>query len=74
MGNAKINVPLYLYQYYGDIRILQFKHDIMVDYMNYLINRAAGQPYINDGGLGDWEGIGVYIMSSSPLGSTEAVP
>lgn len=31
----------------------------MVDYINYLINRAAGQPYLNDGGLGDWEGIGI---------------
>ena len=57
-GNAMVIVPLQLYQYYGDIRILQVKYPIMVDYMNYLINRAAGNPYLNDGGLGDWEGLG----------------
>ena len=53
-----IIVPLRLYQYYGDIRILQFKHDTMVQYINYLINRAGGNPYLNDGGLGDWLNLG----------------
>ena len=69
-GNAMVIVPLQLYQCYGDIRILQIKYPIMVDYMNYLINRAAGNPYLNDGGLGDWEGLGTLShtdLSLAPL-------
>ncbi len=51
-------MPLKLYRYYGDIRILQTRYQFMLDYINYLINRAAGKPYLLDGGLGDWETLG----------------
>ncbi|KAH8897978.1 alpha-L-rhamnosidase [Thozetella sp. PMI_491] len=54
-GSACILVPLKLYRYYGDIQILQTRYQIMVDYINYLVNRSGGKPYLLDGGLGDWE-------------------
>lgn len=80
-GNAMVIVPLQLYQYYGDIRILQVKYPIMVDYMNYLINRAAGNPYLNDGGLGDWEGLGksralsgYILLSHADFSQTQRLP
>jgi alpha-L-rhamnosidase len=57
-GSACILVPLKLYRYYGDIQILQTRYQIMVDYINYLINRSGGKPYLLDGGLGDWETLG----------------
>lgn len=57
-GNAMTIVPLRLYQYYGDIDILKLKHQFMVEYVEYLVNRAGGKPYLDDGGLGDWEAIG----------------
>jgi alpha-L-rhamnosidase len=60
-------VPLRLYQYYGDIRILQFKHQIMVEYLGYLVNRAGANPYLNDGGLGDWLTLGKSINIFYPL-------
>ncbi|RYP82234.1 hypothetical protein DL769_001728 [Monosporascus sp. CRB-8-3] len=40
--------------YYGDVAVLTMRHQYMVEYVNYLKNRANGQPYLNDGGLGDW--------------------
>lgn len=56
-GNAIVIVPYQLYQYYGDINILKMKHQYMLDYLGYLETRAAGKPYLNDGGLGDWLGL-----------------
>jgi hypothetical protein len=57
-------VPLRLYQYYGDIDILRYKHQFMVEYVEYLVNRAGGAPYLLDGGLGDWESLGESTPSS----------
>uniref|UniRef100_A0A0B7KF84 alpha-L-rhamnosidase n=1 Tax=Bionectria ochroleuca TaxID=29856 RepID=A0A0B7KF84_BIOOC len=63
-GRAIINVPYQLYQYYGDINVLKTKHQHMVEYLDYLQRRAGGQPYLNDGGLGDW----LAIDTKTPKG------
>ncbi|CAH0057566.1 unnamed protein product [Clonostachys solani] len=63
-GRAIINVPYQLYQYYGDINVLKTKHQHMVEYLDYLQRRAGGQPYLNDGGLGDW----LAIDTATPKG------
>ncbi|RYP72462.1 hypothetical protein DL770_007964 [Monosporascus sp. CRB-9-2] len=53
-GRAMIAFPLKHYKYYGDATVLTMRHQYMVEYVDYLKNRANGQPYLNDGGLGDW--------------------
>ncbi|RYP00449.1 hypothetical protein DL763_000801 [Monosporascus cannonballus] len=53
-GRAMIAFPLKHYMYYGDANVLTMRHQYMVEYVGYLKNRANGQPYLNDGGLGDW--------------------
>ena len=59
-----IAVPLKLYKYYGDIDILKMKHATMVEYISYLKNRAGGNDYLDDGGLGDWLTLGKPRVAS----------
>ncbi|RYP63922.1 hypothetical protein DL771_009034 [Monosporascus sp. 5C6A] len=53
-GRAMIAFPLKHYKYYSDVNVLTMRHQHMVEYVDYLKNRANGQPYLNDGDLGDW--------------------
>ena len=63
-GNSLVLLPLYLYQSYGEINLLEEFYPNMISYINYLSARA--QNYILSYGLGDW----YAIDQSTPLGVT----
>ena len=65
-GVAIIKVPYLLYHYYGDINVLRMRHRFMREYLDYLQRRANGNPWLDDGGLGDWLG----LDKTTPKGST----
>ncbi|HTE19919.1 MAG TPA: glycoside hydrolase family 78 protein, partial [Armatimonadota bacterium] len=50
--SAYLLIPWYLYEYYGDTRILERHYEGMRRYVDYLTRRAKGG--IVDIGLGDW--------------------
>jgi len=51
-GSAYVLIPWYLYQYYGDKRILEQHYDGMKQWIDYLGTKA--KDYIISYGLGDW--------------------
>ncbi len=55
-GSASIQIPWFLYTWYGDKQVLERAYDMMQRYIAYLGNRANGQ--ILDYGLGDWYDMG----------------
>ena len=55
-GSASIQIPWFLYTWYGDKQVLARAYDMMQRYMTYLGSRASGQ--ILDHGLGDWYDMG----------------
>ncbi|KAB8204793.1 bacterial alpha-L-rhamnosidase-domain-containing protein [Aspergillus parasiticus] len=67
-GNTLSLFALELYKYYGDKSVLSDHYTIMDQYMAYLKTRQINSTMfiINDGGLGDWEG----IDSTTPTGLT----
>ena len=64
-GSAGIIVPWYLYQWYGDTRILRTSYQMMSRYANYLASRASGHILMH--GLGDWYDLGPAFPGESQL-------
>lgn len=64
-GRAIVMVPYKMYQFYGDISILEAGRQQMIEYLGYLQNRAGGNPYLDDGGLGDW----LALDTTTPKGA-----
>lgn len=50
--NAMVLIPWYLYEYCGDLRVLEFMYPHIKQYVNYLTQRSDN--YIISFGLGDW--------------------
>ncbi|CAF4683891.1 unnamed protein product [Rotaria sp. Silwood1] len=63
-GNSIILLPLYLYQSYGEIALLEEFYSNMVSWIDYL--RSKAQNNIVSYGLGDW----YAIDQSTPVGVT----
>lgn len=55
-GSASIQIPWFLYTWYGDKQVLERAYSMMQRYLQYLHSRAKGQ--IIDYGLGDWFDMG----------------
>ncbi|WP_278236086.1 family 78 glycoside hydrolase catalytic domain [Isoptericola sp. AK164] len=52
-GNGIILVPAFLYEYYGDTRVMTETYDRMVYFVEY-IQREKAEGHIVDGALADW--------------------
>ena len=63
-GNSIVLLPLYLYQSYGEINLLEEFYPSMIAWVNYLTSKA--HDYIVAYGLGDW----YAIDQSTPVGVT----
>jgi hypothetical protein len=55
-GSASIQIPWFLYTWYGDKQVLERAYDMMQRYLSYLRNRS--KEHILDYGLGDWFDMG----------------
>jgi len=55
-GSAAIQIPWFLYTWYGDRQVLERAYPMMQRYLRYLGSRASG--HILDYGLGDWFDMG----------------
>lgn len=64
-GTAVVLVPLKTYKQYGDVAVLSKRRKEMVEYVDYLVRRAGGKTYLDDGGLGDW----LTLDTSTPKGA-----
>jgi len=70
-GSAGIQIPWFLYTWYGDKQVLERAYDMMQRYIDYLGRRA--QNHILDYGLGDWYDMGPKhpgIAQLTPLALT----
>ncbi len=66
-GSASIILPWYLYQWYGDQRVLAENYEMMRRYVAYLGTQAVG--HLNSKGLGDW-----YDLGPKPPGTSQLTP
>ncbi|MDP4275095.1 MAG: family 78 glycoside hydrolase catalytic domain [Bacteroidota bacterium] len=66
-GSAWIILPWYMYQWYGDTRLMKDNYEGMKKYVAYLGSKA--KDYIVDYGLGDWYDLGPKHPGSSQLTS-----
>lgn len=66
-GSSSIIVPWYLYQWYGDRKVLQDSYEMMRNYIAYLQTKA--KDYILSQGLGDW-----YDLGPKPPGVSQLTP
>ena len=66
-GSSAILVPWYMYQWYGDQKILNESYDMMKNYIHYLQTKAKGN--ILSQGLGDW-----YDLGPKPPGVSQLTP
>ncbi len=64
-GSAAILVPWQVYQWYGDLSVLQNRYDMMKHYVDHLTSRSKDG--IVDYGLGDWYDIGKKAPGKSQL-------
>jgi alpha-L-rhamnosidase len=62
--SAYVLIPWYMYQYYGDTRVLQEQYAGMKRYVDYMKSRAKDG--IVDFGLGDW----VHLEEDTPVALT----
>jgi len=53
-GSAYVIIPWYMYQYYGDIRILQNHYDGMKHWVEFLKNQLDKDGILANQGLGEW--------------------
>lgn len=66
-GSSSILVPWYMYQWYGDQKILNESYGMMERYIHYLQTKAKGN--ILSQGLGDW-----YDLGPKPPGVSQLTP
>jgi alpha-L-rhamnosidase len=66
-GSAYVILPWYMYQWYGDTKLLQDNYDGMKKYVDYLGSKATNK--IVSYGLGDWYDIGPKRPGVSQLTS-----
>ncbi len=53
-GSAYVIIPWYMYQYYGDMRILQKHYDGMKHWIEYMKNSLNKDGILSGQGLGEW--------------------
>ena len=53
-GSAYVIIPWYMYQYYGDTRILQHHYDGMKHWIEYMKNSLNKDGILSGQGLGEW--------------------
>lgn len=66
-GSSSVIVPWYLYEWYGDKKVLEDAYPMMKKYMAYLQAKAKG--HILSQGLGDW-----YDLGPNPPGVSQLTP
>ncbi len=64
-GSAGVILPWYLYQWYGDTRILRTSYTMMSRYADYLGSRTSDNILMH--GLGDWYDLGPAFPGESQL-------
>ncbi|MEO7768717.1 MAG: family 78 glycoside hydrolase catalytic domain, partial [Ferruginibacter sp.] len=64
-GSNGVIMPYYLYEWYGDKRVLEKSYDMMTRYVDYLTGKARN--HILYFGLGDWYDIGPKDLGPSQL-------
>lgn len=64
-GSAAVLIPWQVYQWYGDLSVLQARYDMMKRYVAYLASRSKDG--IINYGLGDWYDIGKKAPGKSQL-------
>jgi alpha-L-rhamnosidase len=64
-GSSGIILPWYLYEWYGDTKVLEEAYPMMQRYVNYLQRKSSN--YILSYGLGDWFDIGPKDPGESQL-------
>jgi len=64
-GSSSIILPYYMYQWYGDKRVLEESYNMMKRYAAYLERRSDNQ--ILNFGLGDWYDLGPKALGPSQL-------
>jgi hypothetical protein len=64
-GSAAVLIPWQVYQWYGDLSVLQARYDMMKRYVTYLGSRSKDG--IVNYGLGDWYDIGKKAPGKSQL-------
>lgn len=67
-GTAIVQIPWYLYLYYGDIESLRKHYDAMKAWTNYLTSMA--KDFVIDQGFGDWCEPGSVKPIHTPVGLT----
>ncbi len=70
-GSSSVLIPWYMFQWYGDKRLLEKAYPMMVRYMAYLKSKAKN--HILSQGLGDWYDIGPKapgVSQLTPMGIT----
>ncbi|SDM09041.1 Alpha-L-rhamnosidase N-terminal domain-containing protein [Catalinimonas alkaloidigena] len=70
-GSSAVILPWYLYQWYGDERVLEESYPMMQQYVDYLATKAEGN--ILTHGLGDWYDLGPErpgFSQLTPMGVT----
>ena len=53
-GSAYVIIPWYMYQYYGDVRILQKHYDGMKHWIEFMKNELNKDGILANQGLGEW--------------------
>lgn len=53
-GSAYVIIPWYMYQYYGDVRILQKHYEGMKHWVEYMKNELNKDGILANQGLGEW--------------------
>lgn len=66
-GSAAVILPWYLYQWYGDRRLLAESYPMMTRYVGYLESRSRG--HLLSHGLGDW-----FDLGPKPPGESQLTP
>jgi len=64
-GTACVLIPWYLYQYYGDEKILEDSYSCMKNWVDFLSGKSVS--YIVDGKYGDWCEPGAAKPKKTPL-------
>lgn len=66
-GSSSVILPWYIYEYYGDKKVLKDAYPMMKRYISYLQTKAKGN--ILSQGLGDW-----YDLGPNPPGVSQLTP
>ncbi len=68
-GSAYVIIPWYMYQYYGDVRILQKHYEGMKHWVEYMKNSLDKNGILASQGLGEWVPPGIVDLPADFVNS-----